>query len=237
MLQILSRRLHFGRAQRHVRERQRGSDYYPVIRRPGRKRSWPGGLRRLEMPCGSNATRHFPFAGTGSLAASMAATCTLVTIGNLFLLTLAFRSFIVQGDPARALLLRRRSPALNRFPRAVFPLVLAYVLFAATRNTLFAASASTKPARLTYDSLVEPVGIDDARPLFSWQLRDSGFGARQTAYQVQVATKVSSLNEDKPDVWDSGKVTSDRSVGVAYGGPALAAEKRYYWRVKVWNKD
>ena len=126
---------------------------------------------------------------------------------------------------------------MNPFPRAVFPLVLACVLFAATRNTLFAASASTKPARLTCDSLVEPVGIDDARPLFSWQLRDPGFGARQTAYQVQVATKVASLNEDKPDVWDSGKVTSDRSVGVAYGGPALAAEKRYYWRVKVWNKD
>jgi len=126
--------------------------------------------------------------------------------------------------------------ALRSFLCAASRIAIAGGLCIVTANTLFAA-LSTKPARLTCDSLVEPLGIDDPKPLLSWQLRDPSFGARQTAYQVQVATKIALLNQDKPDVWDSGKVASDRSVGVAYDGPALAAEKRYFWRVKVWDKD
>ena len=98
-------------------------------------------------------------------------------------------------------------------------------------------ATSMKPARLTCDSLIEPLGLDDAKPLFSWQLRDARDGARQTAYQLQVATKPALLASGKPDVWDSGKVASDRSVGVAYAGPELAAETRYYWRAMVWDKD
>jgi alpha-L-rhamnosidase len=100
-----------------------------------------------------------------------------------------------------------------------------------------AAEIVGKPAHLTCDSMAEPLGIDSAKPQLSWQLQDPGFGARQTAYRIQVATALSSLAADKADVWDSGKVASDRSVGLEYAGPALEAEKRYYWRVTVWNKD
>jgi alpha-L-rhamnosidase len=94
-----------------------------------------------------------------------------------------------------------------------------------------------KPARLTCDSLVAPLGLDDPRPRLSWQLRDARDGARQTAYRVQVATAAALLAAGKADVWDSGKTASDRSVGVAYAGPELAAETRYYWRVLVWDQD
>ena len=45
------------------------------------------------------------------------------------------------------------------------------------------------------------------------------------------------LSGAKPDVWDSGRITSDKSFGVAYSGPELAASTRYYWRVEVWDKD
>ncbi len=85
--------------------------------------------------------------------------------------------------------------------------------------------------------MIEPLGLDDATPRLSWQLRDTGFGARQTAYQIEIASKPALLVAGKADVWDSGKVASDRSVGVVYAGPALAAAARYYWRVKVWDKD
>ncbi len=97
--------------------------------------------------------------------------------------------------------------------------------------------AAGRPAGLSSDSMIEPLGLDDAKPQLSWQLRDAGSGARQTAYQVEVASKPTLLAADKADVWDSGKVASDRSVGVVYAGPALAAETRYFWRVKVWDKD
>ncbi len=85
--------------------------------------------------------------------------------------------------------------------------------------------------------MIAPLGLDDAKPRLSWQLRDSRDGARQTAYEIEVATKAALLAAGKADVWDSGKVASDRSVGVVYAGPELAAERRYYWRVKVWDKD
>ena len=112
--------------------------------------------------------------------------------------------------------------------------LLAFLFTGSTIN-IFAAPALAKPAHLTCDSLVQPLGIDAERPRLSWQLQDSRMGARQTAYQLQVATKPGLLTN--PDVWDSGKIASDRSVDVVYAGPALAATKRYYWRVTVWDKD
>ena len=101
----------------------------------------------------------------------------------------------------------------------------------------FAASPLLKPAHLTCDSLDHPLGIDSSQPLLSWQLQDAGFAARQTAYRIEVATKPAMLSGGKPDVWDSGRVVSDKSFGVVYGGPELAASTRYYWRVEVWDKD
>ena len=99
------------------------------------------------------------------------------------------------------------------------------------------ASDAGKPTHLTCDSLDHPLGIDSSQPLLSWQLQDPGFGARQSAYRIEVATRPAMLSGAKPDVWDSGRVTSDKSFGVAYGGPELAASTRYYWRVEVWDKD
>ena len=99
------------------------------------------------------------------------------------------------------------------------------------------ASAGQKPAHLTCDSLDHPLGIDSSQPLLSWQLQDAEFGAHQSAYRIEVASSPAMLSGDKPDVWDSGHVTSDKSFGVAYSGPELAASTRYYWRVEIWDKD
>jgi alpha-L-rhamnosidase len=101
----------------------------------------------------------------------------------------------------------------------------------------FAASLPGKPDHLTCDSLTQPLGIDSSQPLFSWQLQDAGFAARQTAYRIEVASKPAMLAGGKPDVWDSGRITSGKSVDVVYGGPELTASTRYYWRVEVWDKD
>jgi alpha-L-rhamnosidase len=100
----------------------------------------------------------------------------------------------------------------------------------------FASAAAGKPTQLQCDSLITPLGIDDAHPLLSWQLQDDRYGAKQTAYEIQVATQ-GSLFSTRPDVWDSGRVQSEQSVGVTYEGPALQPSNRYFWRVKVWDKD
>ncbi len=93
------------------------------------------------------------------------------------------------------------------------------------------------PAMLRVDGLVSPLGIDSVRPMFSWQLRDDSVGARQTAYEVEVFAHAPGSGEAKADVWDSGKIASGVAMGVAYNGPALRPETRYWWRVTVWDKD
>ena len=80
-----------------------------------------------------------------------------------------------------------------------------------------------------------PLGIDIAHPLLSWQLQDTRRGARQTAYQIRVASSADTLAQG--DVWDSGPVNSAQSVNVAYAGPALASRRRYYWQVRVWDQQ
>jgi alpha-L-rhamnosidase len=94
-----------------------------------------------------------------------------------------------------------------------------------------------KPEKLECESLVTPLGMDAEKPTLSWQLRDTRDGAKQTAYEVQVASSAANLAAGKADVWDSGKVESSDSIGVAYGGPAIQASKRYFWRVMVWDRD
>ena len=91
--------------------------------------------------------------------------------------------------------------------------------------------------QLRTDDLVQPLGIDDLTPHFSWQMRDARPGAAQTAYRIQVATSESALGGGQADIWDSGRVASAQSVGVVYAGPALRPMTRYWWRVTLWDKD
>jgi alpha-L-rhamnosidase len=99
------------------------------------------------------------------------------------------------------------------------------------------APKESGPAGLQVDNLETPLGIDDPAPRFSWQLWDPERGAKQTAYEVLVASSVDRLLAGKPDVWDSGRIESDRSIDIPYAGPALNPSTRYFWSVKLWNAD
>lgn len=82
-----------------------------------------------------------------------------------------------------------------------------------------------------------PLGIDARRPALMWKLRATGRGARQTAYHVQVASSRDALEAGEGLLWDTGRVESDRSVHVTYGGPPVESGRRYYWRVRVWDES
>jgi alpha-L-rhamnosidase len=88
---------------------------------------------------------------------------------------------------------------------------------------------------LRVDTLREPLGIDDPTPSFSWHLRDTARGARQSVYEVQVATTAAKLTENKIDIWDSGRVSSSESLNIGYQGPPLLPSRRYFWRVRIWD--
>ena len=111
------------------------------------------------------------------------------------------------------------------------------ILAAANLMALGQTPAEAGPVNLKVDDLRRPLGIDDATPRFSWQLKDAARGARQTAYRVLVATKPELTKEGDADVWDSGKVASWQSLNVKYAGPAVKASTRYWWRVEVFGAD
>jgi len=98
---------------------------------------------------------------------------------------------------------------------------------------LLAAVAYGAPVRLRCESLQNPVGVDSAKPHFSWQSDNTERNWQQSAYQILVASSAEQLNAGHADVWDSGKIASAESVGIVYGGPNLESRKRYYWTVRV----
>ncbi len=112
----------------------------------------------------------------------------------------------------------------------------AYAMVLAMGITAMRAHAAG-PVALRVDNLKTPLGLDDAKPSFSWQLDDPTHGAKQTAYAVQVATSAEGLRAGKADVWDSGRVGGDAAINVRYAGSALKASTRYWWRVTVWGAN
>ena len=94
-----------------------------------------------------------------------------------------------------------------------------------------AAGGTFAVAGLKTNGQVNPIGIDDG-PVFSWQMVSPAIGKSQSAYQITVASD----SGFTAVVWDSGKTAGGASVGIAYGGPALAASTAYYWRVTVWDE-
>jgi alpha-L-rhamnosidase len=85
--------------------------------------------------------------------------------------------------------------------------------------------------------LDNPLGIDTPQPRLSWVLESQQRGERQTAYQILVASSEALLKADQGDLWDTGKVESDRTLHVAYAGKALGACQGCYWKVRAWDKD
>jgi alpha-L-rhamnosidase len=92
------------------------------------------------------------------------------------------------------------------------------------------------PTLLRCEYLVDPLGVDVARPRLSWVVNDPRRGAMQGAYRILVASSRGVLEAGRGDVWDSGKVESDRTAQVEYAGPGLASAQRVYWKVKTWDK-
>lgn len=78
--------------------------------------------------------------------------------------------------------------------------------------------------------------IDAAKPRFSWELQSKINNQVQTAWQIVVASTPSLLAESRADVWNSGKVNSDITVQVEYAGKPLESGKKYYWKVRSWDK-
>ncbi|MBI9017868.1 MAG: family 78 glycoside hydrolase catalytic domain [Phycisphaerae bacterium] len=84
---------------------------------------------------------------------------------------------------------------------------------------------------------VNPLGIDQTMPRLSWTLKSAMRGQSQRAYQVMVSTSLDNIKANIAEQWDSQKIVSSDSIQVIYQGVPLTSSTRYYWKVRVWDKD
>lgn len=95
--------------------------------------------------------------------------------------------------------------------------------------------ATLEPERLRTEYLVNPIGIDAAQPRLSWSVTSPDRGATQSAYRIAVSRSESEARAGRGDLWDSGRVASDATNAIVYGGPALRSNERVWWAVRIWD--
>lgn len=81
------------------------------------------------------------------------------------------------------------------------------------------------------------MGIENKNPRVNWILKSTERNQIQSAYRIIVSDNSESLKQNIGNIWDSKKVTSDESILVALKGKPLQAAKKYFWKVKAWNRD
>ena len=99
-----------------------------------------------------------------------------------------------------------------------------------------ASPCQITPVRLTCEMMEAPNCIDVPDPVLSWvnDPVDSEIkGAGQSAYRIRVASSRERLT--KADLWDTKKVSSDKSVFIPYQGKPLSSGSQVWWQVKVWD--
>jgi alpha-L-rhamnosidase len=99
-----------------------------------------------------------------------------------------------------------------------------------------ALNTDLTPVHLRTEYRTNPV-IDAGKPRLSWELTSAAKGQIQTAFQIMVASSTALLASDKPDLWNSAKVTGSATNQIEYAGKALPSRMICYWKVRSWDKN
>jgi alpha-L-rhamnosidase len=87
------------------------------------------------------------------------------------------------------------------------------------------------PHDLHCENSTNPRGVTSPQPQLSWVLNP---GMVQHGYQVLVASSEEKLKAGEGDLWDSGRVISDRMTA-QYRGKELSSLQRCYWKIRIWG--
>uniref|UniRef100_UPI003216E7E3 glycoside hydrolase family 78 protein n=1 Tax=uncultured Draconibacterium sp. TaxID=1573823 RepID=UPI003216E7E3 len=98
--------------------------------------------------------------------------------------------------------------------------------------TSFPGYSQTILKKLKCEYLVNPVGIDESHPRFSWQVESEKPGSLQQAYQLVVGTEKEDVSLGKGNIWESGTVES-KVIPAVYTGPEIQPFTHYYWSVRI----
>lgn len=110
-----------------------------------------------------------------------------------------------------------------------------WLLLVAVCDTAWGGSIRVGELRCEY--LKDPLGIDATQPRLSWIVESQERGQRQMAYEIAVASSAEQLQQDKGDLWQSGKITSGETAQIVYAGKPLVSRQACVWKVRVWDRD
>ena len=93
------------------------------------------------------------------------------------------------------------------------------------------------PFDLSCEYLGNPIEIDIPNPRLSWILNHEKRNQSQSAYQIIVSSRETLSNNGEGDLWNTGKILSQKSINIEYNGEPLKSNCISYWRVKWWDKE
>lgn len=100
-----------------------------------------------------------------------------------------------------------------------------------------AQAQSAMPKELRCNYLKNPLGLGDTAPRLSWQLQSKKRGVMQTAYQIIAASSEKNFRAGVGDLWNTGKVNSDRANQIAYKGKPLGSRQGVWWGVTAYDNN
>ena len=100
----------------------------------------------------------------------------------------------------------------------------------------FITNGQISAEHLRCEMTENPLAVNTTQPRLSWQLVSKKSNVSQTAYQILVASSEDRLKKNEGDIWNSGKVISNKNLQITYSGTPLKNESKYFWKVKVWNQ-
>ena len=112
------------------------------------------------------------------------------------------------------------------------------LLIAVASPEISQARSESAPLRLRCEYRWNPEGIGETAPRLGWDLqaKSNVRGARQTGYEILVASSPRLLKSGRGDLWDTGKVASDATQQIVYGGKPLSSREQCWWAVRVWDE-
>ncbi len=114
-------------------------------------------------------------------------------------------------------------------------IIKGFIIFITIATNLLGSQLNIQNLRCEYK--LNPIGVDIENPRLSWVLESNERGVKQSAYQIVVASSMENLINSKVDIWDSKKILSDKSIQIYYEGKTLQSNKKYYWKVTVWDQE
>ena len=139
------------------------------------------------------------------------------------------RTEVIVSGPTKVSLAMILSATLKN-PLVMFLMVVAV-------GAAAAPTPSLQPLKLTCEYQMNPLGIDTRKPRLSWIFQSAERNQLQSAYEIVVSAHQASINQLIGDAWNSGKILSSSNLHIEYAGVPLNSFTRYYWRVRVYDKN